>query len=338
MADPSSLLTLVPVMGVPVMGVPVMGVPVMGVPAVGVPAVGMAGAALAGAAVWAFGWAVAGAATARRIEPDSHAGRRRRDAARTDSATFARFEPLVLELAAVVRGVADPGWLGRLEEDVDRDPDAAAWDPAEYVAVQLLEGAACGLAFGLFAALLHPAAGVAAFLGITGLYPMLAAQSLRSEEAKRRAQLKRRLPYAIDLMALMMEAGASFTDGLKAVIDEADGHPLGTAFGEALREIELGRERRDAMLRLAERVPDEDVREFVYAVTKGEELGTPLSQILRSQAEEMRLKRAQWGEKAAAEAQVKIVFPGMGIMIACLLVVVAPFLLHIWNVVEVGEP
>ncbi len=41
----------------------------------------------------------------------------------------------------------------------------------------------------------------------------------------------------------------------------------------------------------------------------------------------MRIKRSQRGEKAAAEAQVKIVFPGMVTMIAGLLVVIAPIVL-----------
>jgi hypothetical protein len=41
----------------------------------------------------------------------------------------------------------------------------------------------------------------------------------------------------------------------------------------------------------------------------------------------MRIKRSQWGEKAAAEAEVQIVFPGMLIMIACLIVIIAPILL-----------
>ena len=72
---------------------------------------------------------------------------------------------------------------------------------------------------------------------------------------------------------------------------------------------------------------DSDIAEFVFAIIKGEELGTPLSTILREQANQMRLKRSQWGEKAAAEAEVQIVFPGMITMVACLLVIIAPILL-----------
>ncbi|MBY0526876.1 MAG: hypothetical protein K2R98_26015 [Gemmataceae bacterium] len=39
------------------------------------------------------------------------------------------------------------------------------------------------------------------------------------------------------------------------------------------------------------------------------------------------LKQSQWVEKETAEAQVMIVFPGMVIMLACLLVIIAPFVL-----------
>jgi hypothetical protein len=41
----------------------------------------------------------------------------------------------------------------------------------------------------------------------------------------------------------------------------------------------------------------------------------------------MRLKRSQRGEKAAGEAEVNILFPGMILMIACLLVVITPIVL-----------
>ena len=43
----------------------------------------------------------------------------------------------------------------------------------------------------------------------------------------------------------------------------------------------------------------------------------------------MRIKRSQWGEKAAAEAEVQMVFPGMITMVACLLVIVAPIMLPV---------
>ena len=74
-------------------------------------------------------------------------------------------------------------------------------------------------------------------------------------------------------------------------------------------------------------MPDDDVAELVFSINKGEEFGTPLAQTFRIQADQMRLKRTQWAEKAAGAAQVAIVLPGMIIMIACLLIIGAPFVL-----------
>jgi hypothetical protein len=41
----------------------------------------------------------------------------------------------------------------------------------------------------------------------------------------------------------------------------------------------------------------------------------------------MRRKRSQWAEKLTQEAQVTLVFPAMIIMVGCLILVAAPFLL-----------
>jgi tight adherence protein C len=63
------------------------------------------------------------------------------------------------------------------------------------------------------------------------------------------------------------------------------------------------------------------------AIIEGEALGTPLADTMRTQAEQIRLKRSQWAEKAAEESKVALVFPAMIIMVACLAIVVAPFIL-----------
>lgn len=92
------------------------------------------------------------------------------------------------------------------------------------------------------------------------------------------------------------------------------------------RDINMGK-RDDALRNFARRVQDDDVAEFVAGVIEGEKLGTPLAQIFRVQAEQMRQKRSQWAEKAAAESEVALVFPAMLIMVACLIIVAAPFVL-----------
>ena len=82
------------------------------------------------------------------------------------------------------------------------------------------------------------------------------------------------------------------------------------------------------------RLREPDVNEFVSTVLRAEELGSPLGEVLLAMADQMRLRRSQWAEKLAGEAQAKITAPGMVIMVASMLVVIGPFILqvfHFWS-------
>lgn len=253
--------------------------------------------------------------------------RLRRQRMREASGFYARFEVLLREMADRHQQ-RHSAQLLRLARDLPA-AEPLPWLPEEFLAAQQIKSglaALIGAAVVLFLVENFIAAGVAGLLAAIG-YQQLMNVQVSSRAGKRLREFKERLPFAIDLMALMMEAGAGFGDALKTVVRENQNHPLGRQFGEVLRETEFGRTRREALLALQQRMPDPDLAEFVFAVIKGEELGTPLSLILRGQADQMRLKKSQWAEKEAAEAQVMIVFPGMLIMIACLLIVVAPYIL-----------
>ena len=126
----------------------------------------------------------------------------------------------------------------------------------------------------------------------------------------------------------MMEAGATFLEALGTVVNENAGHPLADEFRVTLNAIQQGVSRHQAMRDLDERLNDETTHELITAIVHGEELGTPLAQILRSQSDLMRLKRSQWAEKAIAEAQVQMSFPGLLIMVACMIIIIMPFLLR----------
>jgi tight adherence protein C len=168
---------------------------------------------------------------------------------------------------------------------------------------------------------------VAAFIALG--YPWLMLRNVSDMAARRRRAIKMRLPVTVDLITLMMEAGAGFAEAMRTAATEQAGHPIGDELAAVCRDISLGRSRSEALQDMANRLSDDDVSEFVFAVNKGEELGTPLTAIFRIQANQTRLKRSQWLEKASAEAQVNMVFPGMVIMIACLMIVAAPFILPV---------
>ena len=76
-----------------------------------------------------------------------------------------------------------------------------------------------------------------------------------------------------------MEAGGGFQECLAtAVAENGKDHPLTDEFAEVLRQISLGRPRHEALQALDERLHDDDISEMVFAINKGEELGTPLRQ------------------------------------------------------------
>jgi tight adherence protein C len=242
------------------------------------------------------------------------------------SSTYRWFEPLVDELAARQR--RSPERLEKIGRDLVAVNEPLPWKPEEYVAVKQLEaaiGAVIAFALGaMFGGLIWGllAAGAAFFvLTLIGLHDL-------GEKAERRTKLiKRRLPFAIDLMALMLEAGGGLLESLQTLVADLRGHPLGHELELIVGEIQLGRSLRESLVRFQRRVPDPDVAELVFMINKGEEFGTPMAQTFRVQAEQIRLKRSQWAERAAAAAQVAIVIPGVIIMIACLIIIGAPFIL-----------
>lgn len=262
----------------------------------------------------------------KRSTHDTFEESRRRDLRRA-SGTYRNFEPLIDELTAFFPdGYAADQFAHYLNLTIGSPP----WKASEFMAAKTLEGFLVGggifvlvapLGFPLFALMLAAVTGLA--------YPTLARKSVVSNATVRLHKLKLRLPFAIDQISLMMEAGAGFEDSLRTVVSDNVDHPLSLEFSEVIRQMSLGRPRSQALTGFRDRLADDDVSEIVFAIIKGEELGTPLSSILREQANQMRLKRSQWGEKAASEAEVQMVFPGMITMVACLLVIVAPILLPV---------
>jgi tight adherence protein C len=252
----------------------------------------------------------------------------RRSELRAGNSIYRWFEPVVEEIGAFFRKYP-PTSLDQLAHNLIVSREKLPWRPEEFLATKYLEAILSGVVlFGiLWMAGWYKSAVV---LGITVMvtYAILMPKTIRDRAKRRLMRIRNRLPFEVDLIALTMEAGGGFQECLATAVNEnGKDHPLTEEFAEVLRQISLGRPRAETLQALQDRLLDDDVSEMVFAINKGEELGTPLSAILCEQAEQMRLKRSQRGEKAAAEAQVNIVFPGMITMIACLLVVIAPILL-----------
>jgi len=154
---------------------------------------------------------------------------------------------------------------------------------------------------------------------------------LREHADRRIARVTRRLPYAVDMIVLAMEAGATFDEALRILIREAPDEPLHREFDQVLRDWQIGTPRSEALQNMADRVGTEEMASLVLALNIGDEMGTPLVETLRMQADIVRTKRVQRAEKLAKEAGPKMALPNTLIMAANILLILAPFLLKLFS-------
>lgn len=131
---------------------------------------------------------------------------------------------------------------------------------------------------------------------------------LSSTAKSRRKEMAKGLPDSMDLLTICVEAGLGLDAAFHRVAEKQSG-PLVDEIRQMLREIGLGKSRRDAMLDLADRTDLEEVRTFANAVIQAEKLGTSLAQVLRVQSDRLRIIRRQQTEQEARRAPVKMVFP-----------------------------
>lgn len=131
---------------------------------------------------------------------------------------------------------------------------------------------------------------------------------LRQQIAQRRTDIARSLPDAIDLLTISVEAGLGFDQALLRVIRKSH-NALTAEFGRVLYEMQFGVTRRDALRNMVERCGTEDLNLVVSAIVQAEQLGASLANVLRVQAEEMRVRRRQHAERLIHLAPIKMLFP-----------------------------
>jgi tight adherence protein C len=97
-----------------------------------------------------------------------------------------------------------------------------------------------------------------------------------------------------------------------------------------IREIQLGKIRREALRDMALRIGLPEMTSFVAAVIQSELLGVSMAKVLRIQSDQMRMKRRQRAEEEAHKAPVKMLLP-MGLLIfpSICIVLMAPAILRL---------
>ena len=149
-----------------------------------------------------------------------------------------------------------------------------------------------------------------------------AAQHVAGRHVRERQEtIQRTLPDAIDLLTVCVEAGSGFEAAVTRVVQKWRG-PLADEFERLLADMRMGRGRREALRDMGERTGVLDVQAFVAALIQADQLGVGLVQVLRVQAEQMRLRRRLRAEEQAQKAPIKMLFPLIFLIFPALYIVI----------------
>jgi tight adherence protein C len=133
--------------------------------------------------------------------------------------------------------------------------------------------------------------------------------------------MQRALPDALDLLTISVESGLGFDAALSQVARNTDG-PLADEFARVLQEMQIGMGRSAALRALGDRTHVDEVKQFASAMVQADQLGIPISQVLRVQSREIRTKRRQRAEEQAQKVAVKILVPLIFCILPCLFIAV----------------
>ncbi len=176
--------------------------------------------------------------------------------------------------------------------------------------VLVATGASAGLAIMVIAVSGAAISGMTIGIGVgvvfIGFY--LPFYLIGSRAKARQNAIIKSLPDAFDLITTCVEAGLGLDAALSRVAEKVKG-PFADELTRALRDISLGKARRDALKEVGERTGVPDLIQFTNAVIQAEVMGSSVGTVLRVQADQLRVKRRQRAEQAAYKAPVKMLFP-----------------------------
>jgi tight adherence protein C len=152
------------------------------------------------------------------------------------------------------------------------------------------------------------------------------------KQRKRKNKIRRSMPDAVDLLVICVDAGLGLDQALMRVGEElALSHPeINEEFTLVHLEQRAGKPRLDAWQSLAARNQIEEFTAFVSMLTQSDRFGTPIVRALSRYSDELRQKRSQHAEEAAAKTKIKIIFPLVLCIFPCLFIVLlAPAMMTI---------
>ena len=149
---------------------------------------------------------------------------------------------------------------------------------------------------------------------------------------RRQKRIQKSIPDAIDLLVICVDAGLGLDQALLRIGQEiAVSHPeLHEEFMQINLEQRAGKPRIDAWQSVADRTKLPEFASLVTMLTQTDRFGTPIVRALSRFAEEIRTRRRQRAEEAAAKTKIKILFPLVLFIFPCIFIVlIGPAILQL---------
>lgn len=239
--------------------------------------------------------------------------------------------PMARQLGELALRFTPQNAIQQVSRKLDMAGNPGNIDPALFFAFRFF-----GLALGGLVLLLGKILPEGNFFEAKGLWVAIPASILgfylpdlllKSRIDRRQDAVRKAMPDALDLLTICVEAGLGLEAAMSKIHEKWD-NEISRAFGRVVREIQLGKVRREAMRDMADRLGIPEMTSFVAAIIQSEQLGVSMAQVLRIQSDQMRIKRRQLAEEKAHQAPIKMLIP-MGIFIfpALCIVLMGPALL-----------
>lgn len=288
-----------------------------------------AGSVLCGAAIGTFWWIGRDLVMdiIRRVEAADRNDRKRRESLKRASGFYKRAYPLIVVLASALEGRF--AGFQRAIADLLAKSDMRFWTPSEYLAAMGVKASFQGIFVFLFLHFVYGSSWVVAGgIGLVafGLAMVSQYRKLRRLARRRLDQIAIRLPYAVDLISLILDSGGQFFEAVGFVVKEMESHPLAVELGIMHTAVKRGTPRHEALNDLRDRLGLPIVNELVSTMIQGEINGTPMTKVFQNLAEQMRSKRYQMLEAAIARAGVAMSYPGFICMISSGMIILSVFI------------
>jgi len=273
---------------------------------------------LGGVGLWLVVWTLASRRVrlADRIAPylrirSSSSGLLRETPARTPFPTLERLiSPVMADALRLVERLGSPTATVRMRlERAGRGTSVEQFRAEQVVWGVLGLGASLALALTLIASRGANAASLTVFVLAAGLAGVLLRdQALSRQVARREERISAEFPTVAELLALSVGAGEGAVGALERVVRSTGGE-LSGELERTLSDARSGMPLTMALERLADRASLSAVRRFADGVAVAVDRGTPLADVLRAQAQDVRDARQRALMEAGGRKEVLMMVP-----------------------------